>query len=93
LAQGEKLEEYDGLAVGISETGFSSSISKLKNLKFGKLSIDEYKIIVLNLQHINKVYAEFHYPKIDGILGSDFLLRYHAVINFRTKKLRLCPQL
>ncbi len=93
----ENLEEYYALAgkdedlfsAGIGEQPFKSSLAILKQVKFGKLAIENLKVALLNMNHINTIYENATDMKICGLLGSDFLMKYKAEISFDKKLLVL----
>jgi hypothetical protein len=55
----------------------------------GKLQIDQFDVILLDLQHVNESYASMGLPPIDGVLGNDILVNYKSVINLSKKTLTL----
>jgi hypothetical protein len=47
------------------------------------------EVAVLSISHVNTTYQLLNIPKIDGVLGSDFLMKYKAVIDYDKGILRL----
>lgn len=66
-----------------AETAFINDVS------FGKCSVKKLKVVLLDLSHVNSVYSANTNQKICGLLGSDFLTKYKATINFKKLKLIL----
>jgi hypothetical protein len=56
-------------------------------VKIGRLKMKNYDTVALDLEGVNQTYESLGHPPIVAILGSDILVKYHAIINF--KKLRL----
>ena len=56
-------------------------------LKIGRLVLKNYETVALDLETVNQAYEGLGHPPIIGILGSDLLLKYQAIINY--KKMRL----
>ena len=44
---------------------------------------------MLDLSHVNQSYEQIGLKPIDGVLGSDVLLKYNAVIDYEKKILKL----
>lgn len=66
----------------------SSTIqATIPKVKIGRLLIEEYETVALDLDTVNQAYEQMGHPVITAIIGSDILLKYHATINY--KKLRL----
>ena len=45
--------------------------------------------ILLDLTHVNVSYEKLDLPAIDGVLGSDLMMEYKAVIDYQKKELTL----
>ncbi|AOM78153.1 aspartyl protease family protein [Pedobacter steynii] len=66
----------------------SSTIqATIPKLKIGRLIIENYDTVALDLETVNQAYEQMGHPKVMGIIGSDILLKYFATVNYR--KLRL----
>ncbi|MDO9512676.1 MAG: aspartyl protease family protein [Bacteroidales bacterium] len=55
----------------------------------GQLHINNFPVLLLDLSNVNHTYSALNLPPIDGILGSDFMLKHKAVINYSKRVLRL----
>jgi hypothetical protein len=74
-------------SAGISEQPLQTSLAVLNPFSFGKLRVKNFKVALLDLSHINKLYEKNTTRKICGLLGSDFLVLHKAIIDY--KKLRM----
>lgn len=79
---------------GITSSGINQNIEdiefvSIEKIKLGKLCINDFNTAVMDLSHINKVYEKFGDKYIAGLIGSDFLVKYKAVISYKEKKLIL----
>lgn len=74
---------------GINSMIPEAQIGTLPAFNIGKLHIKNYQSVLMDLSHVNKVYQEYTNNEIAGLLGSDFLLNYEAVINYHQKTLSL----
>ena len=77
-----ELKETDKLSTGISSNAIKSHYTKFKSLEFGELLIKDYKAVILEMSHVNKSYQELDLQPIDGVIGSDILKKYDAVIDY-----------
>lgn len=76
-------------AANMSEEPLKTSLGILKPLYFGKLKVENMKVALFDMNQINELYENVADIKICGLLGSDFLLRYNAVIDYKRKVLKL----
>ncbi len=78
----------------MQSSGFNSAIENLSSGKIESLSLSHFKTsvpeaIFTSLDHINELYKSIKLPMISGIIGSDFLLKFNAIVNFKIKTLYL----
>jgi len=85
----EKVAEQERLSTGLGTTSMQSHQVTLKKFSIGKLDIAEYNAVVLDLSHVNQTYKMIGLEPIDGVLGSDVLEKYKAVIDYGKKFLTL----
>ena len=76
-------------SAGFHEEPIKSSSAALHLFSLGKMRIDEMKVAVIDLSHINALYSKYSQQTICGLLGGDFLIKYRAVIDYRKKMLVL----
>ena len=81
--------EKEGISAGIGGTDISSFIFNIDELSFGELKINGYQAVAMDLSNVNDSYAMLKIPPVDGVFGGDLLNKYHAVINYKLKKMRL----
>ena len=84
-------EKKEGMTAGVGSTNLESATFKIDTFSIGDLEIHDYEAVALDLENIHEMYGKLHLPRIDGILGGDLLRRYRAVINYKSKKLRITP--
>lgn len=61
----------------------------IPKLEIGRLVLNDYETVSLDLEGVNEAYESFGHPPVIGIIGSDLLLKYNAVINYKKLKLYL----
>ena len=86
-----QFEKKEGLTAGVGSSDLESATFKIDTFSLGALEITNYEAVALDLENIHEMYGKLGLPRIDGIIGGDLLKRYKAVINYRSKKLRLTP--
>ena len=86
-----QFEKKEGMTAGVGSSDLESATFVIDSFSVGELEIDEYEAVALDLENIHEMYGKLHLPRIDGIIGGDLLRRYRAVINYRSKKLRITP--
>lgn len=77
------------LSTGLGTNTMESATALIENIWIGDLLIPELEVAVLDLSTINIAYREMGHPEVLGVLGSDVLMKYNAVIDFGKKRLLL----
>ena len=77
------------LSTGLGTNTMQSATAIINNVWIGELLIDEIEVAVLDLSTINIAYRELGHPEVLGVIGSDILVKYKAVIDFGKKVLVL----
>ncbi|TDQ07416.1 aspartyl protease family protein [Pedobacter metabolipauper] len=86
LSEVEYSEESQATTLFSTATTLQAVIPKLK---IGRLALTDYETVALDLESVNQTYGSLGHPEIKGIIGSDILLKYDAVINYKKMKLYL----
>ena len=79
----------DAKSVGLGTDTVETHIARLRSIRIGDLQTAAVDVAVLSLSHVNVVYSMLKLHEIDGVLGSDLLVRFHAVISYRARTLSL----
>lgn len=76
----------DYMATGL---GGDQKVSKVTIDQFmiGKHGIGQFDVHVIDLSAVNMAAAQLGAEPIDGVLGNDFLRKYHAIIDYRNEML------
>jgi len=77
------------LSTGLGTNTMTSATALIENVWIGSLLIPEIEVAVLDLSTINIAYAELGHPEVLGVIGSDILMKYNAVIDYGKKVLLL----
>ena len=78
-------QETTGLHSSTSESYFGN----VKTIEVGHHVIKNYNIAAIDLNHVNQVYRSAKKPKINGILGSDLMLKYKMIVDYGQLKILL----
>ncbi|MEN8117427.1 MAG: aspartyl protease family protein [Bacteroidota bacterium] len=76
-------------SAGLDQEPLTTIIGYMKTFSLGKMKIENMKIALLDLSHINELYSKATDLKICGLIGSDFLVKHGAVIDYRKGILKL----
>jgi hypothetical protein len=67
----------------------STALATIPSLQIGKLKINDYVTIALDLQSVNEAYRQFGHPWISGIIGGDILINYQAKLDYGKMVMKL----
>ena len=62
-------------------------ISKKNSLLIDKYHINDFDVILFNMQHVIKSLLDKDEIEIEGIIGADILIKYNCCIDYRENKL------
>ena len=85
----ENFEAHDSLTTGLGTDSMQGHSVEIPHLKVGDLEIVNYSAFLLDLSHVNGTYDKMGMDAIDGVIGSDLLVRHKAVIDYPKKILSL----
>ena len=85
-------EKKEGRSTGVGGSDLETQVFVIESFSLGTLEIEDYQAAALDLSNVHEMYEKLGLPRIDGIVGGDLLKRYKAVVNYRSKKLRLTPR-
>ena len=84
-----KIENYNEQASSATEKIKNMYISKENSINLVGFSIENLKLFVFDMGHINETLKENEPIKIHGIIGNDIMSKHGAVISFSEKKIYL----
>jgi predicted aspartyl protease len=77
------------LSTGLGTNSMQTHSVLIHKIQLNELTIKNFNSILLDLSHVNESYKKLGLPVIDGVLGSDLLVQYHAVIDYKKSTLKL----
>ena len=69
-------------SAGINGDPLSTSIGIIPELNIAGMPLKNIKLAIINLDNINTLYEKYTDTRIAGLIGSDLLKEYNAVIDF-----------
>ncbi|MCW3086499.1 MAG: putative aspartyl protease [Bacteroidetes bacterium] len=85
----KNFDVHDKLSSGLGTNTMASQTTLIKKIKIGEIEIENYTTVLLDLSHVNTSYEQIGLKPVVGVLGSDILLKYNAVIDYEKKILKL----
>ncbi len=76
-------------SAGIMAGNIENQTGSIKSFKIGKLKMNDFPVVLIDLEEMNTLYMNVTGTRIHGLLGSDFLLEMNAVINYAKSTLVL----
>lgn len=83
------VEDLDRLSAGLGTNTMISKKVIIEKLQLNTIVIENYEATILDLTHVNESYEKLELELIDGVLGSDILVDYNAIIDYDKKELVL----
>ena len=83
------MAENEQRSTGLGTRDMQSQALYLDTLVIGELTVKKYPAVVLDMSHVNISYSELGMEPIDGVLGSDILMKYGAVIDYGKGVMRI----
>lgn len=80
---------YDKFFMGIGTTKIDTYSMDIDLLQIGSCRLEKFEVILIDMENINKAYAAFDLPRVDGIIGGDILQKYKAIINYEKSIMEL----
>jgi predicted aspartyl protease len=84
-----EMEENEDKATGLGSSEVENFIVFLDEVRISQCTLTNYQVGALNLEHVNLSYQYMGLPSIGGVLGSDILVHFNAVIDLGKAKMAL----
>lgn len=89
IHEGIEMEENEEKATGLGSDSVENYVAEISTIKIGDIEVKNYESGIVDLTHVNESYKKIGIPSIAGVLGSDLLMRFDAVIYYKKKILKL----
>ena len=87
FVKNKKLIKNNQLSTGLGTNSMVSHVSMLKKIKLGDLLIVNFNTVFIDLSHVNSSYETIKLKPIDGVIGSDILFEFKAIVNYEKMEL------
>lgn len=87
--QHKEKDKEDLQSCGLGGDDIESDLVEIESLSFGNFKSEILNVVLIDLNQINKMYEKHCQRQICGLLGSDFLLRHQAIIDYQKSMLIL----
>lgn len=77
------------MSAGLGTDQMETHAVVLKTFKVGRLTLQNFETLALDLRVLNESYEKLGHEKVVGVLGSDVLQAQQAVIDFGKRRLTL----
>jgi len=88
-ASAGKSAGFEIQSAGIHAGELKNSIGHIKKFKLGELKRTNWTVVLIDLTHVNDLYRKFTDKRVAGLIGSDFLLKHKAIIDYKKRELVL----
>ena len=83
ILPGLQTEEHEGVTAGIGGDDFDVLVADVPNLRIGRYRMPLFQnMALLDFSYINMAYIRLNKKPVQMILGNDFFVKNHAVINY-----------
>ena len=76
-------------SAGIQAGELKSSFGIISEFQLGDLKRTDWTVVLIDLSHVNNMYSKLTHKRVAGLIGSDFLLKYNAIIDYKKRELVL----
>lgn len=83
IIESDNIDDYQ--SAGINQGMMETIVGKICEMHFGELKIDNQKVALIDLSHVNDIYCKYTSIRIAGLLGGDILMQFKCVIDYDRK--------
>lgn len=84
------MENNEGISAGIGGDNFVTKVADIPDFKVGRFHLDIFpEVALIDLNVINMAYRKLKMKPVQMILGSDFFVKYQAVLDYSKKILTI----
>ena len=83
IIESDNIDDYQ--SAGINQGMMETMVGKMCQMHFGELKINDQKVALIDLSHVNDIYCKYTSIRIAGLLGGDILMQFKCVIDYDRK--------
>lgn len=87
--QNQDIELLDEKSTGLGTSSMDIHTTEISQLEIGHKKFENITLALIDLSHVNETYGKLGFKKIQGVLGSDLLYKYKAIIDYQNLELTL----
>ncbi|TVR77054.1 MAG: clan AA aspartic protease [Chitinophagaceae bacterium] len=80
------VESSDDITGGLGASNIKSQYAEIEDFSLQNMPLPNMRTAVLDLSHVNQSYQRIKQPTIQGIIGSDLLKQFNAIIDYGNSK-------
>lgn len=84
-----KLENNNQDVISVGNSNLKSKYVVIDEMRIGNIILDNYKTLLIDIEHLNSFFRKNGEPLIDGIIGGDILNNYNAIIDYKNREILL----
>lgn len=89
VLEAEPVSQPDIQSAGITATSLDSHTGIINEFRLKDLCLLNMEVVLIDMSPISELYKNFTDKTIGGLIGSDFLLRYKARLDYGSKTLTI----
>jgi hypothetical protein len=86
IIESDNYDDYQ--SAGINQGMMETLVGKMFRIYFGGMMIEDQKVALIDLSHVNDIYSKYTSIRVAGLLGSDILMKYKCLIDYEHKTIR-----
>jgi hypothetical protein len=76
-------------STGLGTNSMEIHATEILTLQIGNKKIEKLTLPLIDLSHVNETYLQLGLNKIQGVLGSDLLYKFKAIIDYNKLEIKL----
>ena len=85
-------ENTNKKGAGAGGTNLQMQKSTGNKFVFGDLALDDFEILIMNIDHVNQAFKSLGLEEVDGIIGADLLTSRNGIIDYSNMFLYLVDE-
>lgn len=83
----QEIELLDEKSTGLGTSSMDIHTTEISQLEIDHKKFENITLALIDLSHVNETYEKLGFKKIQGVLGSDLLYKYNAIIDYQKLEL------
>lgn len=83
------IKPFDKSFTGMGANNIETYLATIPEIRIGVQTLSEIEVVLIDLSPLNKSYLIHDLPRIDMVMGGDWLIKLNAVIDYPNKTLKI----